>query len=89
MSRLHPYKKVIILLLYDDQKIKLKKFANWLRINSRQEDTMRIRFSNKKFFDINGVYSSQNDRVWKVYRADADKKGGIQQRRKFPLEVMV
>ena len=31
----------------------------------------------------------QNDRVWAVDRADADKKGGIKQRRKFPQKVMV
>ena len=33
--------------------------------------------------------NSQNDRVWAVDRADADKKGGIKQRRKFPWKVMV
>ena len=50
---------------------------------------MRILFSDEKFFDIDGVYNSQNDRVWAVDRADADEKGGIQQRRKFPQNVMV
>ena len=50
---------------------------------------MRILFSDEKFFDIDGVYNSQNDRVWAVDRADADEKGGIQQRRKFPQKVMV
>ena len=33
--------------------------------------------------------NSQNDRVWAVDRVDADKKGGIKQRRKFPWKVMV
>ena len=33
--------------------------------------------------------NSQNDRVWAVDRADADKKDGIKQRRKFPQKVMV
>ena len=41
---LHSYKIVIELLLSDDQKAKRKKFANWLRINFRKEDTMRILF---------------------------------------------
>ena len=50
---------------------------------------MRIIFSDEKFFDIDGVYNSQNDRVWAVDRADADKKGGIKQKRKFPQKVMV
>ena len=86
---LRPYKKVIEPLLSNDQKIQRKKFANWLRTNFRKEDTLRILFSDEKFFDIDGVYNSQNDRVWAVDRADADKKGGIKQRRKFPWKVMV
>jgi transposase len=86
---LKPYKKVIEPSLSDDQKIKRKKFANWVRNNFRKEETMRILFSHEKFFDIDGVYNSQNDRVWVVDRADADEKGGIQQRRKFPQKVMV
>ena len=35
------------------------------------------------------VSITQNDRVWAVDRADADEKGSIQQRRKFPQKVMV
>ncbi len=38
---------------------------------------------------ISGVYNSQNDRVWAVNRADADEKGGIEQKRKFPQKVMI
>ncbi|CAF2141797.1 unnamed protein product, partial [Rotaria magnacalcarata] len=40
-------------------------------------------------FDIDGVYNTQNDRVSAVDRADADKNGGTQQKRKFPQKVMV
>ena len=43
----------------------------------------------EKFFDIDGVCNSQNDRVWAVDRTDADKKGSIKQRRKFSQKVMV
>ncbi len=50
---------------------------------------MRILFSDEKFFDIDGVYNSQKDRVWAVNRAGADEKGGIKQKRKFPQKVMV
>ena len=35
---------------------------------------MRILFRMGNFVDIDGVYNSQNDRVWAVDRADADKK---------------
>ena len=86
---LRPYKKVIEPLLLNDQKIKRKRVANWVRTNFRKEDTMRNLFSDEKFFDIDGVYNSQNDRMWAVDRADADKKDGIKQRRKFSWKVMV
>ena len=42
--------------------------------NFRKEDTLRILFCDEKFFDIDGVFNSQNDRLWVVGRADADKK---------------
>ena len=86
---LRPYKKVKEPLLSNDQKIKRKKFANWVRTIFRKEDTMKILFSDKTFFDIDGVYNSQNDQVSAVNRADADKKSGIKRRRKFPWKVMV
>ena len=43
---------------------------------------MKILFSDEKYFDIDGVYSSQNDQVWAVNCADTDEKGGFKQRRK-------
>ena len=52
-----------------------KTYANWVRTNFRKENTMRILFSNEKFFDIDGVDNSRNDRMWAVDRADANKKG--------------
>ena len=66
-----------------------KTFANWVRTNFRTEETMKILFSDEKFFDIDGVYDSQNDRMWAGDRTDANKEGGIKQRRKFPWKVMV
>ena len=65
-----PYKKVIEPLLSNDQKVKQKKFANWVRTNFfRKGDTMRrILFSDEKFFGIDGVYNYQNDRVWPVQK---------------------
>jgi hypothetical protein len=85
----HPYKKIIEPLLTDAHKTKRKKFANWVRTNFRKEQTMKILFSDEKLFDIDGVYNSQNDRIWAVSRAEADKNGGIKEKRKFPQKVMV
>ena len=58
--------------LADDQRDQRKKFANWVLTNFRKEDTMKILFSDEKYFDIDDVYNFQNDRVWAVNRPDAD-----------------
>ena len=73
----------------EDQKAKRLKFANWIRTNFRKEDTLRFLFSDEKMFDIDGVYNSQNERIWAPSRADADAKGGVKQIQKFPKKVMV
>ena len=86
---LFAYKKIREPKLTDEHKDKRKKFANWIRTNFRKEEIMKILFSDEKLFDIDGVYNSQNDRVWAVGRGEADKQGGIKQTRKFPEKVMV
>ncbi len=43
----------------------------------------------KFFFHLDGVYNSQNDRVWAVNREEADKKSAVQEKTKFPVKVMV
>ena len=76
-------------VLTDEHKAKRLKFANWLQTNFREEDMMKILFSDEKLFDIDGIYNSQNDRIWSVNRAEADIKSGIRQIRKFQQKVMV
>ena len=76
-------------LLTDEHKEKRMRFANWIRTNFRKENTMNILFSDEKVFDIDGVYNSQNDRIWAVNRATADTIGGIRRKRKFLQKVMV
>ena len=46
-----------------------------------EKKTMKILFSDEKYFGIDGVHSSQIDRLWTVNRVDADAKSGIKQRR--------
>ena len=60
---LKPYEKIIELSLSDDQKIKRKQFANWLRTNFRKKDILKILFSDEKCFDIDSVYNSENESV--------------------------
>ena len=50
---------------------------------------MKILFSDEKMFDIDGVYNSQNDRIWAASRSDADRRNGVHQKRKIPAKVMV
>ena len=50
---------------------------------------MKILFSDEKMFDIDGVYNSQNDRIWAASRSDADRRDRVHQKRKFPAKVMV
>ena len=83
------YKKRVQPTITDFEKNKRMKFANWLRHNFRKEDTLRILFSDEKMFDLDGMYNAQNDRIWAVNREEADKRGGDQQKRKFPQRVMV
>ncbi|CAF4593997.1 unnamed protein product, partial [Didymodactylos carnosus] len=86
---LRAYKKIIEPFLTDTQKANRIKFANWIRNNFRKEETLKFLFSDEKYFDLNGMYNSQNDRIWAVNRAQANKKGGIKQKQSHPQKVMV
>ena len=75
-------------LLTNEYKEKRVKFANWIRMNFRKQNTMKILFSDE-MLDIDGIYNSQNDRIWAVNRSVADIKGDTRQKGKFPQKVMV
>ena len=83
------YKKRVQPALTDFEKSKRVKSANCLRHNFRKEDTLTILFSDEKMFDLDGMYNAQNDRIWAVNREEVDKRGGVQQTRKFSQKVMV
>ena len=63
-------------LLSDVRKEKRVQFTNWIGTSFRKEDTMKILFYDEKMFEIDGVYNSQNDRIWAINRVDADTRGG-------------
>ena len=50
---------------------------------------MRILFSDEKIFDLDGIYDSQNDRIWVVNREEANRRGGKKQQGKLAEKVMV
>lgn len=57
--------------------------------NYSKDDTKKWLFTDEKFFDFDGIYNSQNDRVWAVSREEADRKGGFREKTKYPGKVMV
>ena len=87
--KMKPYKETVGSLLKDEHKAQRKKFANWARKKFRKEDTMRTLFSDEKMFNLDGIYNSRDDRIWTVYREEANQRGGKKQQRKFPQKVMV
>ena len=87
--RCKPYKVVREPRLTEEQKRRRVKFANWVRNNFSKAETMRFVFSDEKLFTVDGVYNRQNERIWAVSRAEADKRGGRRQFDKFPGKLMV
>ena len=73
----------------DAQKAERKALANWIRTNFRNEQNMRILFSDEKNFNVDVVYNLQNDRVWAPSRSEAKERGGIVEKRKFLQKVTV
>ena len=84
-----PYKKTKQPKLTNLQKNKRVKFANWVLNNYSKDDTKKCLFTDEKYFDLDGIYNSQNDRVWAASREEADRKGGFHQKTKHPGKVMV
>ena len=60
-----------------------------IRQLGEKKDTMRIVFSDEKTFDFDGIYNSENDRIWAVNREEANRRGGKEQPGKFAEKVMV
>ena len=84
-----PYKKTIQLKLTNLQKDKRVKFANWVSNNYSKADIKKWLFTDEKYFDLDGIYNSQNDRVWAPSREEADRKGGFDQKTKHSRKVIV
>ena len=70
------YKTTVELLLKDEHKAQRKKIRQLGGKKFWKEDTMRILFFDEKMFDLDGIYNSQNDRIWAVNREEANRRGG-------------
>ena len=84
-----PYTKIKQPKLTDLQKKKRVQFVNWILNYYTKDNIGRWLLSDEKFFDLDGVYNSQNNRVWAVSREEDDEKGGLHEKTKFPEKVMV
>ena len=73
--KMKPYKITVESLLKDEHKAQRKEFANWVREKFREEDTMRILFSDENMFDLDGIYNSQNDHIWTDNREEVNWRG--------------
>ena len=73
----------------DTEKLKRKKFANFIRTNFKKEGTLKILFSDEKIYDIDGACNAPNNRMWAVDRDEADEKADKKQKRKFSQTVMI
>ncbi|CAF1365160.1 unnamed protein product [Didymodactylos carnosus] len=51
--------------------------------------TEKILFSDEKYFDIDGIYNKQNDRIYALTREEADRKGSMHCKTQHPVHVMV
>ena len=72
--KMKPYKITVEPLLKDEHKAQWKNSLISREKVPKREDTMRILFSDEKMFDLDGVYNSQNDRIWPVTREEANQR---------------
>jgi len=83
------FKKRKVPKLTPEQKTKRVHFARWVLRTLLSNERKRVVFSDEKYFDLDGMYNAQNDRVWAATREEADKQGGQFRKSKFPVKVMV
>ena len=57
--------------------------------NYSKEDTKQCLFTDEKYFDLDDIYNSQNDRVWAHSSEEAGRTGVFHQKTKHGGKVMV
>ncbi|CAF3457314.1 unnamed protein product [Rotaria socialis] len=83
------YRKIKVKKLNEDQKSKRKRCCQWIRKNMGCDKTKKIMFTDEKIFTRNGYFNPKNDEVWANNRNDANEYGGIHEREKYPVSIMV
>lgn len=77
------YKIVKELALNDMQKEKRMKFVYWVKNSFWSDDINNRYFFDEKWFDLDGVYNIQIDRIWASSRQEANNRGGIEKKMKL------
>jgi hypothetical protein len=86
---LHAYHVIIEPNLNDEHKQRRISFAYWVRRSLRKKDRETIFFTDEKYFELDGIFNRQNDRVYALSRQQADEYGGTRPMAKFPKRIMV
>ncbi|CAF2141132.1 unnamed protein product [Rotaria magnacalcarata] len=74
---LHVYHVTIQSSLKDEHKQGRISFAYWVRKSLRKQNHQKFLFFDEKYFELDGIYNRQNDRVYTVCQQDADEHKGI------------
>ena len=86
---LKAYKKIRVPALTDANIVKRKSFCICIRNHFDHESCRSIMFSDEKWFDQDGQYNRQNDRIYAVSRQTSTEDMGTRPEHKFPFKVMV
>ena len=65
----------------DEHVARRKKLTSWVR-NTLKRIRWESFFSDENFFDLDGIYNSENDRMWPVDRESAHRRDGTEKAKK-------
>ena len=86
---LKAYKKIRVPALTDANIVKRKYFCICIRKHFDHESCRSIMFSDEKWFDQDGQYNLQNDRIYAVSRQTSTEDMDTRPEHKCPFKVMV
>ena len=80
-----PYVKRTTPNLKAQHKMNRKSFGIWVR----ESMVEKVLFSDKKYFQFDGIYNRQGIRIYAGTWEEADCKGGIRRKTQHPIQVTV
>ena len=63
--------------------------STWLRKNIKVKNVQRFMFTDEKVFTIEGCFNPKNDGIWSDDRSSANMEGGIFEKEKYSIIIMV